>query len=119
MVQRMDDRNNFAKLVDFANVQSVSNDLSTETQESLILAAYRFLAKTRSLLAAVQIEDVLAFTEQPNLPGTILDHPNWRRRLPQSTLEIARSPMLKQISHIMQTANRTASVSINEEGTES
>ena len=119
MVQRMDDRNNFAKLVDFANAQSVSNDLSTETQEGLILAAYGFLAQTRSLLAAVQIEDVLAFTEQPNLPGTILDYPNWLRRLPQSTLEIARSPMLKQISHIMQTANRTASVSINEEGTES
>jgi 4-alpha-glucanotransferase len=28
------------------------------------------------------VEDVLALTEQPNLPGTIDEHPNWRRRLP-------------------------------------
>ena len=30
----------------------------------------------------VPIEDVLALDEQPNLPGTINEHPNWRRRLP-------------------------------------
>jgi 4-alpha-glucanotransferase len=29
------------------------------------------------------IEDVLGLLEQPNLPGTVDTHPNWRRRLPQ------------------------------------
>ena len=28
------------------------------------------------------MEDVLGLTEQPNLPNTIDEHPNWRRRLP-------------------------------------
>ncbi|OWW22388.1 hypothetical protein AYR66_25720 [Noviherbaspirillum denitrificans] len=28
------------------------------------------------------VEDALALTEQPNLPGTVDTHPNWRRRLP-------------------------------------
>jgi 4-alpha-glucanotransferase len=39
-------------------------------------------------LALVPIEDVLGLTEQPNLPGTIDEHPNWRRRLgaPASTI---------------------------------
>ncbi len=32
-------------------------------------------------LIACQIEDVLGRVEQPNLPGTVHEHPNWRRRL--------------------------------------
>jgi 4-alpha-glucanotransferase len=27
------------------------------------------------------IEDLLGVEEQPNLPGTVDEHPNWRRRL--------------------------------------
>ncbi|MCK8784052.1 4-alpha-glucanotransferase [Roseomonas sp. NAR14] len=33
-------------------------------------------------LALIPVEDVLALPEQPNLPGTLDEHPNWRRRLP-------------------------------------
>lgn len=40
-----------------------------------------FLARSRARLVALQIEDLLGEVEQPNLPGTIHDHPNWRRRL--------------------------------------
>ncbi|HEY4251253.1 MAG TPA: 4-alpha-glucanotransferase [Roseomonas sp.] len=32
-------------------------------------------------LAILPIEDALALPEQPNIPGTIDEHPNWRRRL--------------------------------------
>ena len=35
----------------------------------------------RARLGLVQIEDVLGESEQANLPGTIDEHPNWRRRL--------------------------------------
>jgi 4-alpha-glucanotransferase len=28
------------------------------------------------------VEDLLGLEEAPNLPGTIAEHPNWRRRLP-------------------------------------
>jgi 4-alpha-glucanotransferase len=44
-------------------------------------AAVRFVAKSASRLALVPIEDVLGLTDQPNIPGTIDEHPNWRRRL--------------------------------------
>jgi 4-alpha-glucanotransferase len=40
----------------------------------------RFLAKTPSRLLVVTIEDVLGLVEQVNVPGTIHEHPNWRRR---------------------------------------
>ncbi|VXC96895.1 4-alpha-glucanotransferase [Sphingomonas sp. 8AM] len=36
-------------------------------------------------LAIVPLEDLLALEEQPNLPGTIDEHPNWRRRMDAPT----------------------------------
>src|SRR6478752_5788166 len=41
-----------------------------------------FLARTRSRLLAISLEDLLGVVDQPNIPGTIDEHPNWRRRLP-------------------------------------
>jgi 4-alpha-glucanotransferase len=49
----------------------------------------RFLARTRSRLLAVALDDLLAVSEQINVPGTIDQHPNWRRRLPLTLEEIA------------------------------
>jgi len=50
--------------------------------EPAVDGALAFVGGTRSHLAVAAIEDVLALSEQPNLPGTIDEHPNWRRRLP-------------------------------------
>ncbi len=36
-------------------------------------------------LAMVPTEDVLGLEEQPNVPGTVDEHPNWRRRLHDPT----------------------------------
>lgn len=36
-------------------------------------------------LALIPLEDLLHLVEQPNIPGTIDTHPNWRRRLPATT----------------------------------
>ncbi|HET6468650.1 MAG TPA: 4-alpha-glucanotransferase [Geminicoccaceae bacterium] len=44
-------------------------------------AIHRFLARTPAALVLVQLEDLAGEAEQPNLPGTIESHPNWRRRL--------------------------------------
>ena len=43
--------------------------------------AFRFVAKTNSMLVALQLEDVLEDINQANLPGPDLGHPNWRRKL--------------------------------------
>ncbi|MBN6150985.1 4-alpha-glucanotransferase [Xanthomonas sp. AmX2] len=45
--------------------------------------ALRFVAATPSPLALLPAEDALGLEQQPNLPGTVDSHPNWRRRLPQ------------------------------------
>jgi 4-alpha-glucanotransferase len=47
----------------------------------LALAVHRFLGRTPAVLALMQLEDALGELEQPNLPGTVDQHPNWRRKL--------------------------------------
>ena len=51
-------------------------------------AACAHVARAACELAILPIEDVLARVEQPNLPGTLDQHPNWRRRMdgPADTL---------------------------------
>jgi 4-alpha-glucanotransferase len=48
-----------------------------------------FLSRTSSRLMAVLLEDLLGVIDQPNIPGTIDEHPNWRQRLPVSLDQIA------------------------------
>jgi 4-alpha-glucanotransferase len=48
-----------------------------------------FLSRTRSRLLAVSLEDLLGVIDQPNIPGTIDEHPNWRQRLPVALENIA------------------------------
>ncbi len=43
--------------------------------------ALAFVAATPAPLATFPLEDLLALADQPNLPGSIDEHPNWRRRL--------------------------------------
>lgn len=53
------------------------------------VAAAGHVARAPAPLIIVPAEDLLALTEQPNLPGpTDAVHPNWRRRLPESAAEM-------------------------------
>jgi (1->4)-alpha-D-glucan 1-alpha-D-glucosylmutase len=61
---------------------SLNPDDTPELTPPLIRAILRYIARTPSFLALVQAEDMLAQTDQANMPGTVDEHPNWRRRLP-------------------------------------
>ena len=47
-----------------------------------LYATISFMSRTRTRLLAVALEDFLGLVDQPNIPGTIDEHPNWRRRMP-------------------------------------
>lgn len=49
-----------------------------------VAAMLDFTTRGPQPLALIPLEDILALIEQPNIPGTIDAHPNWRRRLPVS-----------------------------------
>ncbi|ODR96108.1 hypothetical protein AUC69_15125 [Methyloceanibacter superfactus] len=48
--------------------------------DEVLVAVHRFLAITPCRLLAVQLDDALGASEQANLPGTVDEHPNWRRK---------------------------------------
>lgn len=54
-----------------------------------LYAVAGFLARTKARLLAISLEDLLGVIDQPNIPGTVNEHPNWRRRLPLAIDEIA------------------------------
>lgn len=62
----------------------VANDQppSPDNTAPVVDAALAFTARTNSPLCLLPIEDVIGQEEQPNLPGTIDEYPNWRHRLP-------------------------------------
>lgn len=57
-------------------------DPPEEMTEELSIALHGLLGSTRSLLAACQLEDLLGLSEQPNVPGTKFEQPNWQRKIP-------------------------------------
>jgi 4-alpha-glucanotransferase len=62
---------------------------SAEQLSPLLHAA---VAAADCRLMAVQIEDTLGVVEQINVPGTVDEHPNWRRRLPVLLEHLAEHP---------------------------
>ena len=58
-----------------------SDDGGQPFSRELVEAVHRYLARTPGRIVMMQIEDALGELEQPNLPGTVDQHPNWRRRL--------------------------------------
>jgi 4-alpha-glucanotransferase len=56
-------------------------------------AAIAHVAGSACDLMILPLEDVLGLVEQPNLPNTIDEHPNWRRRLPGMAAELLDSDM--------------------------
>lgn len=55
-------------------------------------AAIAFVSASPAPLLLLPLEDVLGLDEQPNLPGTINEHPNWRRRYPKDVETILDAP---------------------------
>jgi 4-alpha-glucanotransferase len=54
-----------------------------------LYAIAAFLSRTSSRLLAISLEDLLGVIDQPNIPGTVNEHPNWRQRLPVAVNDIA------------------------------
>ncbi|HEV3426203.1 MAG TPA: 4-alpha-glucanotransferase [Paraburkholderia sp.] len=54
--------------------------------------ALAFVAATPATLVTYPLEDLLALEDQPNLPGSIDEHPNWCRRLALRVDELFADP---------------------------
>jgi 4-alpha-glucanotransferase len=79
--------------------QGLPADPADPAQRAVSL--HRYLARTSSWLAAMQLEDLADELEQANLPGTIDEHPNWRRRLSRAYDEVLASDHAARIMAAM------------------
>jgi 4-alpha-glucanotransferase len=70
-------------------------------------AVARFLARTPARLLVIAIEDALGVCEQANIPATIDEHPNWRRRLPVHLEDLRLQAGLSAVADVMASAGRT------------
>jgi 4-alpha-glucanotransferase len=71
------------------------------------LAVTRYLAATPTRLLVVSIEDALGLKDQPNIPGTVDEYPNWRRRLPLLIEELSSSEPLNALKRVLAQSGRS------------
>ncbi|TMH08199.1 MAG: malto-oligosyltrehalose synthase, partial [Betaproteobacteria bacterium] len=67
------------------------------TQE-LVEAVHAYVAMAPSRVMVMQLEDALGVLDQPNLPGTVDEHPNWRRKLPLALPALAADARVQALS---------------------
>lgn len=66
----------------FARAGAASGDRpAPEETDPVVDAAIRYVAGSPCTLKLIAMEDVLGVRDQPNVPGTTTEKPNWRHRL--------------------------------------
>jgi (1->4)-alpha-D-glucan 1-alpha-D-glucosylmutase len=67
----------------------------------IVEAAHAFLAAAPSALMMVQLEDVAGVAAQANMPGTVDEHPNWRRKLPGPVAALAGGECMRELGEAL------------------
>jgi 4-alpha-glucanotransferase len=67
---------------------------------TLSRAAHRYLARSPSMLALAQIDDLTDEADPVNVPATSDEHPNWRRRQSMTLEDFAARPRFVDIAGI-------------------
>ena len=84
--------------------RSVARDCLPDSGEpdipALARAAHVYLARTPSVLAMAQIDDLTDEADPVNVPATSDEHPNWRRRLSMTLEQLAARPRFNDVAKI-------------------
>ncbi len=76
---------------------------SAQLPQTVLQAVHAHLASAPSAVMMVQLEDVLSVRDQVNMPSTVDEHPNWRRKLPIGLPELAEHEGLRTLAHTLST----------------
>ena len=79
-----------------AGVTSETTTPPLDAPDTAVDAALGFVATSPAPLMLAPVEDLLGVSDQPNLPGTIDQHPNWRRRLAPLAADLMHQPQVKR-----------------------
>ena len=100
--RRHAEREGVLALVRDVGVEPVDRDDCVQITDALHAA----IARTPSMLAVVQLDDVLGEIEPTNIPGTTDAYPNWRRKVSVSLEELAGDERFLRTARIMRESGR-------------
>jgi 4-alpha-glucanotransferase len=72
-----------------------------------LAAVAEFLGQTPSKIVAVALDDIAGEREQVNIPGTMDEHPNWRRKLPLPLEGLAGNAQFARVADAFAKAGRS------------
>jgi len=72
-----------------------------------IAAVAAFLAATPSRLVVLALDDVMGVRDQINVPGTMTQHPNWRRKLPVAIEDLDAHEGFARVARALEDAGRS------------
>lgn len=67
----------------------------------LVAAIHRYLALSPAVLLMVQIDDLTEEDKQINLPGTVNEYPNWRRRVSLPVEKLSAAPVTQALKQAL------------------
>ena len=67
---------------------------AADDPQPAVCAAIDHIARSPAVLAVVPVEDLLGEADQPNLPGTVSEHPNWQRKLPAPIAQLLKDDLV-------------------------
>ncbi len=83
---------------EMAGVMRDDAEVPSALPESVAVALHRLLARTPARLFVVQAEDISGVVDQVNIPGTVGEHPNWRRKLLVDIESLSKEPLFQAIT---------------------
>ena len=84
--------------------RSAGIDVTDDGLTALLVAAYRYLARSLSRLVLLQLEDGVGSYDQVNVPGTVDEEPNWQRKLAVPLETLAEYPIFAAIVRALREA---------------
>jgi 4-alpha-glucanotransferase len=67
-------------------------------------AIHRYLAQTPAWMVLANLEDVIGLRAQTNVPGTVDQHPNWRRKLNVTVEDLTQDSRFTQLAAQLRSA---------------
>lgn len=92
-----------------------SGTIDDRSFNDLSMRIHGALAHSSVAMVSVQLDDILGEIEAQNLPGTIDEHPNWRRRCPAPIETLGRNQCLTSIGRLMMDGGRNGRRRVQEE----
>ena len=88
-------------------LRAILNERASLSRQDELISIAEFLAQTPSRLVAIALDDVMGTREQVNVPGTVDEYPNWRRRLPLPIEDLEGHDHFKNVAEVFARSGRS------------